>query len=205
MLDVCLLRYSFLTLNWTDYLRRTQAKKIGGIRRSLTRVLCFASWNTQAFNFYRSLDCARKKTSLFYTFQRSIKLIEIYVYARKKHPSSGYPAAKHPKHSKFAITDIREKPVNLFYCSTRASTFANSGSCAKVSVPVHIYNSLSCWLLLLTASERGAQLSLLGSKILYISISLYVRFFSINVTNVWWRRKKPPAYFGNDAKKLLYF
>ena len=38
-----------------------------------------------------------------------------------KHPFTGYPAVKHPKHSKFAIRDMREKPVNLFYCSTRAS------------------------------------------------------------------------------------
>ena len=40
----------------------------------------------------------------------------------KKHPFTGYPAVKHPKHRKFAITDIRKKPVNCFYCSTRAST-----------------------------------------------------------------------------------
>ena len=40
----------------------------------------------------------------------------------KKHPSSEYPAAKHPKHRKFAITDIREKPVNFFYNAARAST-----------------------------------------------------------------------------------
>ena len=38
----------------------------------------------------------------------------------------GYPAAKHPKHSKFAISDIREKPVNFFYCSTRASTLVSA-------------------------------------------------------------------------------
>ena len=45
---------------------------------------------------------------------------------RKKHPFTGYPAAKHSKHSKFAITDIREKPVNFFYCSTRASTLVSA-------------------------------------------------------------------------------
>ena len=72
-----------------------------------------------------------------------MKLIEIYVHARKKHPSSGYPAAKHQKHSKFAITDIREKPVNFFYCSTRALTLASATILlTQVSVPVHIYNSL---------------------------------------------------------------
>ena len=59
------------------------------------------------------------KNQFFYTFQRSIKLIEIYVYARKKHPSSGYPAAKQPKHRKLAVTDIREKPVNFFIVQHR--------------------------------------------------------------------------------------
>ena len=32
----------------------------------------------------------------------------------KKHPFTSYLAAKHPKHSKFAITDMREKPVDFF-------------------------------------------------------------------------------------------
>ena len=41
--------------------------------------------------------------------------IEIYIYARKKHPIKSYPAAKHPKHSKFAITDMREKLVGFVY------------------------------------------------------------------------------------------
>ena len=33
---------------------------------------------------------------------------------RKKHPFTGYPAVKHPKHNKFAITNIREKPSYFF-------------------------------------------------------------------------------------------
>ena len=44
----------------------------------------------------------------------------------KKHPFTGYPAVKHPKQSKFAITDIREKPVNFFCCSTRTSTLVSA-------------------------------------------------------------------------------
>ena len=39
---------------------------------------------------------------------------------------ASYPAAKHPKHIKFAIRDIQEKPVNFFYCSTRASTLVSA-------------------------------------------------------------------------------
>ena len=41
-------------------------------------------------------------------------------------PFTGYPAAKHPKYSKFAITDIQEKPVNFFYWSTRAPTLVSA-------------------------------------------------------------------------------
>ena len=51
----------------------------------------------------------------------------------KKHPFTSYPAEMHPKRSKFAITDMRQKPVDFFCCTTRASA-------AKVSVTV--YNSL---------------------------------------------------------------
>ena len=52
------------------------------------------------------------KTSLLYTFQQSIQ-------ANRNINQRPNP---NPKHSKFAITNIREKPVNFFYCSTRAST-----------------------------------------------------------------------------------
>ena len=61
---------------------------------------------------------------------------------------AGHSAAKHPKHSKFAITDLREKPVIFFFLFKLGvdyflrNNFVNSGSFAKVSVPVHIYNSL---------------------------------------------------------------
>ena len=43
---------------------------------------------------------------------------------KKKHPFTSNPAAKRLKHSKFAITDMREKPADLFCCTTRASTLA---------------------------------------------------------------------------------
>ena len=41
-------------------------KKDGEKRRSPTRVPCFASSNTLTFNFYRSLDYARKNESITY-------------------------------------------------------------------------------------------------------------------------------------------
>ena len=67
----------------------------------------------------------------------------------KKPPFTGYPAAKHPKHNKYAIIDIREKPVNSFLLFNMGvdfsfrNNFANSGSIAKVSIPVYNYNSLN--------------------------------------------------------------
>ena len=39
-------------------------------------------------------------------------------------PFTSYPAAKHRKRNKFAIIDMREKPADLFLCTTRASTSA---------------------------------------------------------------------------------
>ena len=48
-------------------------KKDDEERGSPTTVPCFASRNTLTFNFYRSLDCARKKTSLFYAYHRSMQ------------------------------------------------------------------------------------------------------------------------------------
>ena len=44
-------------------------------------------------------------TSILYFF----KPIEIYIYAWEMHPFTSYPTAKHPKHDKFVITDMREK------------------------------------------------------------------------------------------------
>ena len=47
-----------------------------------------------------------------------------YIYAKKKHPFASYPAAKHPKHSKLAVADVRQKPVDLFNNTARAVTSA---------------------------------------------------------------------------------
>ena len=98
-------------------------------------------------NSCRSLDNARGNESIIY-FMDLCKPIETYIDARKKHPFASYSTAKHPKHSKLAITYIREKLANFFDCfntgvefSSR-NNFANSDSFAKVSAPAHNYNSV---------------------------------------------------------------
>ena len=88
------------------------------------------------------------------------KPLERYVYARKKHPSSGYPAAKHPKHSKFAITDIREKPVNFFYCSAWASTLA-SATILLTQVPLQQFPFLFISIIPCVAKQIELELSFL--------------------------------------------
>ena len=85
----------------------------------------FFKSETLTLNFCRSLDYARGYESIIY-FIDLCKPIETFIYARKKHPFTSYPVTKHPKHSRFAIIDIREKPVNFFYCSTRASTLVSA-------------------------------------------------------------------------------
>ena len=60
----------------------------------------------------------------------------------KRHPFTSYSTEKHPKHSKFAITDMREKPAFVFLVYdtgvdfSARNNFSNSGSFAKVSIPV---------------------------------------------------------------------
>ena len=72
------------------------------------------------------------KKSLLSTFQRFMQANRKINLWEEKCPFTGYPAAKHPKHSKFELFLLFNLGVN----------FANAGSFAKVSVPVHIYNSL---------------------------------------------------------------
>ena len=57
----------------------------------------------------------------------------MYIYARKKHPFTSYPAAKHPKHVRKAIGLFLLYGILLL--SSRYN-FANLGSFTKVSVPV---------------------------------------------------------------------
>ena len=93
------------------------ADKKGDAKRKNPKKCRFLQGGTQSLNSCHSLDYARDNESIIY-FNDLCKPIEIYIYARKKHPFTSYPAAKHPKHSKFAITDMREKPVDFLLSNT---------------------------------------------------------------------------------------
>ena len=96
--------------------------------------------------------CYKKKIAL-------CKPIETYVYARKKHPFASDPAAEHPfasapaaKHPNTAHMGLQtydKKPANLISLRDTGVKFClrtivvNSGSFAKVSILVKIYNSLA--------------------------------------------------------------
>ena len=76
----------------------------------------------------------------------------------KKHPFTGYPAVKHPKHSKFAITNIRENPVNFFYCSTRSSTLF-SAKILQTQVPLQKFPFLFIFIVPWCMHTKEAELS----------------------------------------------
>ena len=103
----------------------------------------FFQSGTQTLNSCLSLHYELSNKSIIF-FNDLCKPIEIYIFVRKKHPVTCCPAAKHPKQNKLAVTDIREKPVDFFKDTARASrnNFAKLGSFAKVSVPFKICNSL---------------------------------------------------------------
>ena len=111
VLDVCLLRQSFQTLD-CPVCCGTSKK-----RRNRKIVTLLPKQNTNSLRYAHG-----SKSVIF--FKDLCKPIKIYVYSRKKHPFASFPAAKHLSHSKFDITDMREKPAGLFYCTTRALTLA---------------------------------------------------------------------------------
>ena len=50
--------------------------------------------------------------------------LNILQYINEMHPSTCCPAAKHPKHNMFQVTNIRRKPVDFFYGTKREFTLA---------------------------------------------------------------------------------
>ena len=88
------------------------------------------AFENEPLNSCRSLGYARSNKSIS-VFNYLCKPMELYIYVRKKHPFTSYPAAKHLNTTNLrlqtteviCVTDIREKPVD-FYDTARASTFA---------------------------------------------------------------------------------
>ena len=100
-------------------------------KRTNTDAVAFFRSKTPTYNSCRSLDYAGGNESIIY-FTDLCKAIEIYIYARKKHPFASYSKADIPQKTSF---------INTVDFSSR-NNFPNLGSFAKVSIPVKIYNSL---------------------------------------------------------------
>ena len=63
-------------------------------------------------------------TSLLSIFTDLCKLIETYIYARKKHPFASYPAAKHPNPANLRLQTYDKKTVDFINNTARALTLA---------------------------------------------------------------------------------
>ena len=84
-------------------------------------------------------ECGKKSTIFFNDL---CKPMEIYIYARKKHPFTSYPAAKHPETSNLWLQTYDRNQLTFFTDAARAPTLAPARILrtevffAKVSVPV---------------------------------------------------------------------
>ena len=125
-----------------DYLRNEED-------RQLCRVLLVETHRRSTFIAVLPVHA---KTSLLDTSQRSIQAnrnINLWF--------TGYPAAKHPKQQICHYRHTRKTSELFLLFNTGVdfslrNNFADSGFCAKVSVPVHIYNSLGYCITILELS-----------------------------------------------------
>ena len=90
-------------------------KKEDGEKRRNPKHFRFLQGGAQTLNSNRSLDYARDNESIIYfnVYATQQKYTSMLVCYRKKHPFTSYSSAKHPKHSKIAITNMRKKPKNI--------------------------------------------------------------------------------------------
>ena len=70
-----------------------------------------------------SLDYAVGNKSIIYV-TGLCKLIETYIYARKKHPLASYPAAKHPNGATLRLQIYDKRTVGFIKNTTQSSTLA---------------------------------------------------------------------------------
>ena len=112
----------FLTFNLTNCLRRAQTK-IGESRRNPTLVARFAGRNTLTFNFYRSLYCVRKNESIF-LLSNDLKANRNYTSMLGKSTHLAVIPQQSTQNTANLPLQTYEKKI------------------CRVSIPVHIYNSL---------------------------------------------------------------
>ena len=84
-------------------------------------------------NSLRSFDYARGNESIIY-FTDLCKPIKTYIYARKNHPFTSYPAAKHPNASNLRLQTYDKQIVDFFYNTAWAWTLALA-IILKIQVP----------------------------------------------------------------------
>ena len=107
----------------------------------------FSQSRKLTLNFYRSLGYACGSESIIY-FTYLCKPIETYIYAMKKSTICKSSPSKTPKTQQICHYRHTRKTGDIFLLFNMGvdfslrNNFANSGCFAKVSVPVHIYNSL---------------------------------------------------------------
>ena len=135
-----------------EYVQRTQTEKKTVRKEKPRRQWRFFWSGAHTLNSCHSLDCARGSKSILWFFNDLCEPIEIYIYVRKMRPFTSYHAAKHSKHSKFAITDMREKPADSH------NKFANLRSFASVETTILWFNPI---MFLLYNNRRG------GAQIIY--------------------------------------
>ena len=106
------------------------------IRNYETRIQwCFFWRGTQTLNSCRSLDYARGNWSIIY-FNDLCKPIEIYIYARKKHPVTCCPTAKAPRTQQTCGNRHSTKTSGIFSCFPAIILLT--------WVPLHCKSFLSC-------------------------------------------------------------
>ena len=109
----------------------------------------FVQSGIQTLSSCHSLGYARGNKSIIF-FNDLCKPIEIYIYARKKHPFTSYPAGKHPKIQQVCHYRHARKTRGPFFLYntgfdfSSSNNFANSGSFAKVSISVE---TIISWLI----------------------------------------------------------
>ena len=132
-------------------LRRTQTKKT--VRNKETqhecRVLLVKTHWRLIFIAVVTVH-TKKRVYYMYTFQQSIQAIRSIDLLLEKAPVYRLSRSKAPKTQKICPYRHTRQTGELFLLFNKGvnfslrNNFANSGSFAKVSVPIHIYNSLVC-------------------------------------------------------------